>query len=113
MTGRDIYLLSVGLLGYDPTPALNGSNDILAKNTVMAINRILLDLEGKGYCIKTLSDELPCGDRCADALLYGVAMMLSLIEGDAAKQNAYCEIYNAKRRTYKSCSGYIKDTMPK
>lgn len=113
MTGRDIYFIVSGMLGYDPTPTLNGANDIMAKNTITAINRILSDLTGKQTSIKKLTEEIEGEEGLNDALVYGVAMFLALIDGDAVKQRAYCDIYNAKRRKYKSSISSVKDVMPR
>ena len=113
MTGRDIFFIVSGMLGYDPTPTLNGANDIMAKNTVMAINRVLDDLTEKPTHIKKLNDAITDEQGLKDALIYGVAMFLALIDGDAVKQSAYCDIYNAKRKRYKSTITSVKDVMPR
>ena len=113
MTGRDVYFIVSGMLGYDPTPTLNGANDIMAKNTVTAINRTLLDLTDKHIQVNKLTDEIEGDEKLSEALIYGVAMFLALIDGDAARQNVYCEIYNAKRKRYKSRLTSVKDVMPR
>ncbi len=113
MTGRDVHFIVSGMLGYDPTPTLNGANDIMAKNTLTAINRILLDLTDKPSHLKKLTDEIEEEQGLKDALIYGVAMFLALIDGDAVKQSAYCDIYNAKRKRYKSTITSVKDVMPR
>ena len=113
MTGRDVYFIVSGMLGYDPTPTLNGANEIMAKNTVTAIYRVLDGLTDKQTHIKKLNDEITEDKGLKDALIYGVAMFLALIDGDAVKQSAYCAIYNAKRKRYKSTVTSVKDVMPR
>ena len=60
-----------------------------------------------------IDDEITEDKGLKDALIYGVAMFLALIDGDAVKQSAYCAIYNAKRKRYKSTVTSVKDVMPR
>ena len=47
-----------------------------------------------------------------DALVYGVAMMLSLIGGDGERNQLFTNIYNAKRSAVLNTVDNIVDAMP-
>ncbi len=111
MTGRDIYITVSGLLGYDPTPVFNGIGDIMAKNTLNAINRVLEDISDGDKLIR-LNDEIKVDEKVLHALPYGVAMFLALIDGDSVRYNAFCDIYNDKRRLCKSNITRVQNVVP-
>ncbi len=111
MTGRDIYLTVSGLIGLDPTPMFNASGDVMAKNTLNAINRVLEDISD-GQVLLRLTDEINVDDKVLRALPYGVAMFLCLIEGDTDRYNVFSEIYNGHRRICKGNVTRIIDTQP-
>ncbi len=110
MTGYDVLKRAMSLLGYSNE---NGDPAGLNKMTARCneiINQLSNDLRFKG--INSLSEELKLNDKQADALCYGVAMLLSFIEGDSAKNSVLTDIYNAKRATALAEVNIIKDQLP-
>lgn len=110
MKGFDIYKKAMLLLGY---------NDIISNPPLQAgfeeqgadlIAQIAADLRISGEI--SLSSDLNIGTEQAEALIYGTAMLLSLTEGDAAKNRIFTELYNAKRAAALKKIEKIKDAMP-
>lgn len=68
--------------------------------------------ELKDYkAVKTFSDETGLDGTAADALVYGICMMLTLINSDTEKNRVFAEIYNAKRAAAKCENVKIKNTL--
>ncbi len=110
MTGNDIYRRVLGLLGYLNTNTVNACEENLLKRAPDIINQICLDL--KIPLIERLSDEILATKEGLDALCYGTAMIMSLVEGDGAKNQIFTALYNAKRSAALSKTEKIVDKMP-
>ncbi len=110
MTGNELYHRVLGLLGYLDVSIVRAGEDNLLKRAPEIINQVCLDL--KIPEIKTLSDNIVASNTSLDALCYGVAMIMSLVEGDGAKNQIFASIYNAKRATALSKTEKIEDKMP-
>ncbi len=110
MTGNDIYRRVLGLLGYLNTNIENANDNNLLKRAPDIINQICLDL--KIPQIERLSDTIKANDILLDALCYGTAMLMALIEGDGAKNQIFTQIYNSKRATALSQIEKIEDKLP-
>ncbi len=110
MTGNDIYRRVLGLLGYLNTNTLTANDDNLLKRAPDIINQVCMDL--KIPQIKRLSEKIEANDTAIDALCYGTAMIMALVEGDGAKNQLFTQIYNAKRSSVLSHTEKIEDKLP-
>lgn len=110
MTGYDVYKRALILLGYVNSNPLNPSDENLLKRVPAVLEQICLDL--KIPKIERLSDEISACDIQFEALIYGVAMMIALIEGDGAKNEIFTKIYNSKRALALSKIEMIQDKLP-
>lgn len=110
MNGYDVYDRAIIRLGFKAT----GKNEIMDAGimgrAVEFINQIATDLKLKQ--IEALSDNIDCSAELGEALCCGVAMLISLCEGDANKNVIFTALYNAKRTTVLSSKAYIEDTLP-
>ena len=109
MNGYDIYKKAVARLGYE-----NG-DEITLKNTQFShifeiINQITADL--KLDKLSELSQEIDYSADIIEAICCGAAMLISLSEGDIAKNQIFTNIYNAKRAAILGGISHIKDTLP-
>ncbi len=112
MTGNDIFDIVVSLLGYTDFSRKLQDSSGLKERTLCAINQITNDLCG-AKAIDNLFDEIPIDDASAAATPYGVAMLLSLIDGDSDKNAVFSSIYNAKRAAAKGKRAIVSDVLPK
>ncbi len=110
MTGNEIYKRVLGLLGYLNTNTVSGGTDNFLKRALDIINQICLDL--KIPQIKLLSDKIEADAKKLDALCYGTAMLMALVEGDGAKNEIFTKLYNAKRASALSSGEKIEDKLP-
>jgi hypothetical protein len=110
MTGHDLYKRTLSLLGYMNTDTVTPEGDNLLKRLPDILEQICLDL--KIPKIKRLSDNIEANDIGCEALCYGVAMMLALVEGDGAKNEIFTKIYNSKRAAALSKIEKIQDKLP-
>lgn len=110
MTGNDIYRRVLGLLGYLNTETVIPDKDNLFKRAPDIINQICMDLRIPQ--IERMSDSLAANGKSIDALCYGTAMMMALVEGDGAKNRLFTQIYNSKRAAALSQKKHIQDKMP-
>ena len=110
MTGNDIYRRVLGILGYLNTNIINANEDNLLKRAPDIINQICMDL--KIPQIERLSDEIKANEASIDALCYGTAMLMALVEGDGAKNQVFTQIYNSKRAAALSQIQKIEDKLP-
>lgn len=110
MIGSEIYKKAMLLLGY---------NDIINNQSLQArfeeqgaelISQIADDLQISG--IESLSSDLEINTAQREALIYGTAMLLSLVEGDSSKSRIFTELYNAKRAAALKNTAEITDVMP-
>ena len=110
MTGYDIYKRVLGLLGYLNANYTNGGNENFLKRALDIINQICLDLNIPQ--INFLSDKIVADDKKLDALCYGSAMLMALVESDGAKNELFAKLYNAKRSIALSSKDSIEDKLP-
>lgn len=110
MNGYDIYDRAMIRLGFKPA----GKNEItdagIISRAVEFINQIAADL--KLRFIEDLSDNIDCSAELSEALCCGVAMLISLSEGDANKNVIFTALYNAKRTAVLSEKSFIEDALP-
>lgn len=109
MTGNELYKRVLGLLGYLNTDTLSGTENLF-KRALDIINQMCLDL--KITQIDMLSDEIKADNKKIDALCYGTAMLMALVEGDGAKNEIFAKIYNAKRALALSNVDKVEDKLP-
>ena len=110
MTGNDIYRRVLGLLGYLNTETVIPDKDNLLKRAPDIINQICMDL--KIPMIERMSQTIEANEKSIDALCYGTAMIMALVEGDGAKNQLFTQIYNSKRASALSKKEQIEDKMP-
>lgn len=110
MNGYEIYDKAALRLGYKGT----GSNGVLDTRlmgrALEFINQIALDL--KLSSVEDLSKNIACSAETAEALCCGVAMLMSLCEGDTSKNVIFTALYNAKRAAALSKTELVVDTLP-
>lgn len=110
MTGYEIYNKAITRLGYKSS----GNDEVLdsriAGRASEFINQILLDL--KLDAISHISEPVNCSEEMCEALCCGVAMLLSLSEGDTNKNVIFTALYNAKRAAALSKTAFIEDNLP-
>ncbi len=109
MSGLDILNKAILLLGYNKTAFSDNKNDFNIR-ALDAINNICIDLNIP--TIEALSSTITADARKFDALGTGVAMLLSLLEGDTNKNIIFTGLYNAKRANCLRSSAVIEDVMP-
>lgn len=110
MTGNDVFERVLNLLGYINSYNAKVDKESLLNRAPQIINQICLDL--KIPQINRLSDEIDANASAQEALCYGVAMLLALIEGDGDNNKVFADIYNAKRMTALSSKTVIEDKLP-
>ena len=110
MTGNEIFERVLNLLGYLHSHSVRADNQNLLKRAPDIINQICLDL--KIPQINRLSDKIEAKAEKVDALCYGTAMLMSLIEGDGALNKIFTDIYNAKRAVVLSSKDTVEDKLP-
>ncbi len=111
MTGNDVFNRALNLLGYLNSYTTKTDNQNLLKRVPDILNQICFDLKIPN--IIKLSDKIEASDKALDALCYGVAMIMALVEGDGAKNKMFTDIYNAKRAAALSSKDIIVDKLPK
>lgn len=112
MTGNDIFETAVTLLGYTDFSRKFQDSSGLRERALCAINQITNDLCG-AVAVDSLFDEIHLDAAYAAAAPYGVAMLLSLIDGDSDKNAMFSSIYNAKRAAAKCKGASISDVLPR
>lgn len=110
MTGNEIFERILNLLGYLNSHTTRIDKENLLKRAPEIINQICLDL--KIQQINCLSDKIEAKAEVLDALCYGTAMLMSLIEGDGALNKIFTDIYNAKRAAALSSKAMVEDKLP-
>lgn len=106
MSGYDIYKKSLLRLGYNDSN-ISDSKISMAKEL---INQILSDLRLEE--INDISSEIKTSGSHLEAICCGLAMLLSLSEGDSAKNQIFTDLYNAKRASVLSEVSFIEDKLP-
>lgn len=110
MTGNKLFERVLSLLGYLNSHSVRADNENLLKRAPDVINQVCLDL--KIPTISRLSDNIKASDLALEALCYGVAMIMSLIDGDGARNKIFTDIYNSKRAAVLSSTESIEDKLP-
>lgn len=105
MNGYDVYKKALTRLGYTA-----GDDRRLIEKAPELIGQIAADLRLEPP--KDMSEDLKLKTDESEALCCGVAMMLSLYEGDGEKNKIFCELYNAKRAGVLRGSSVIVDSLP-
>ncbi len=111
MTGNEVFASASTLLGYVPTPDEITYPNRLECKAYEALVRICADL--RLYTPHDLDEEIVANEAKLDALIYGVAMMLTVVEGDSASNRFFTDMYNAKRTSAKYCPRVVVDKLPK
>lgn len=109
--GYDLYKRVLNLLGYMYSDDSITSDNLLYKRALYAINQILSDL-GQNE-IADMNCEIKLSKPQLDALIYGVAMLLSIIGGDGERNRLFTNLYNAKRGAVLNRVDAVADAMPK
>lgn len=110
MKGYEVYKKVLNLLGYMNNDDSITADSALYKRALYAINQILLDL--KQAEIEGMNDVINIPKPSVEALVYGVAMLLSLIGGDGERNRLFTELYNAKRSAALNEVDTVLDVMP-
>lgn len=110
MTGNDIYRRVLGLMGYLDKGARVTDTANLLNRVWDIMNQMCAELGIP--LVERLSDEVVATPVKLDALCYGTAMILALCEGDAAKNELFAKLYNAKRAKAMSSVSKVKDNLP-
>lgn len=111
MTANDIFERVVALLGYSNSNGSQQGLEVIKSRTVNCVNQILSDL-ALDIAISDLNDDIMLNKVGLDALVYGVAMLLSLGMGDGEKNVLFAGLYNIKRSAYMSVITERSDVLP-
>ena len=109
MNGYEICKKAFLMMGFDNGNEIMLHNHNSARDFEM-INQIASDL--KLVCPNELSDETGWSDEETQAVISGVAMLLSFIEGEIVKNQWFTSVYNAKRAALLGRVEKIEDTLP-
>lgn len=112
MTGNDIYLTVTTLLGFGDALSDTRNDITLRERMLVALNRIGADLCDMPP-VKSLNDSVSLSSAFCEALIYGVAMLISLTDGDSEKNSIFTSLYNSKRASAKAQKAAVSDTLPK
>lgn len=104
MSGYDIFKKALLRLSYTKF-----ENNLSVK-ALEFINQICIDL--KLPAVENLSQEMNLSADIAEAVCCGLAMLLSLSEGDSEKNRIYTNMYNSKRAAVLSKTTYVEDVLP-
>lgn len=111
MTGYDVYERAMILLGNTDTDGNVADGAAVIPSALAAINIISADLFGGGE-LKDIFDRVDAEGEGLSALVYGAAMLLALILGEAEQNRVFCSLYNASRGKVKAQTAGIKDVLP-
>lgn len=109
MNGYELCKRAFLRLGFDNQSDISLHNR-KSRRHLEVVNQIAEDLKIKP--LNELSEELVWTKEETEAVCSGVAMLLSLTEGEIAKNQFYTDIYNAKRSAVLSRTLKIEDTLP-
>ena len=110
MKGHEIYKRVLNLLGYINQDDVITDDSTLYSRALDALNQILLDLKQEE--VKDLESDINIPKLSMEALVYGMAMMLSLIGCDNELNRVFTQIYNAKRSAALNEITAVKDVLP-
>lgn len=110
MKGYEIYKRVLNLLGYVNQDDAVTADNALYRRAVYVMNQILLDLKQEE--VKDLNCDINISKISIEALIYGMAMMLSLTGYDSELNRVFTQIYNSKRSAALSEITAVKDVLP-
>lgn len=110
MKGYEIYKRVLNLLGYINQDDIVTSDEALFRRALYAMNQILADL--KQNEMKDLNCDINISKVTEEALVYGTAMMLSLIGGDSELNRVFTQVYNSKRSAALNEITAVTDVLP-
>ncbi len=109
MNGYEICKAAHLRLGYDNPQEITLHNNS-SKRDLEFINQIAEDLNIKP--LEELSEKTDWNSKQTTAVISGVAMLMSFIDGETEKNRVFTAIYNAKRASLLGGIEKIKDTLP-
>ncbi len=104
MSGYDIFKKALLRLSY------TDYQNKLSVKALEFLNQILIDLKLKP--LEHISQKTDFSPDIAEAVCCGVAMLLTLSEGDSEKNRIYTNLYNSKRAGILSKTTYVEDVLP-
>ena len=110
MTGYDIYNRAAVLLSFTGPDGNVCPNEGLLRRAKDILAQLCCDLEVPVPAL--LTDEVDAEPEATAALCYGMAMLLSLTEGEPQKNAMFTELYNAKRAAVKAGVTKTDDVLP-
>ena len=110
MKGYDIYKRVLNLLGYVNHDDTIATDNELYGRALHALNQVLMDL--KQDEVADMDCVINISKPSMEALIYGMAMMLSLSGCDAELNRVFTQIYNSKRSAALSEIGAVTDVLP-
>ncbi len=110
MKGYEIYKRVLNLLGYENYDDTVTADGTLYRRALYALNQILVDL--KQDEVEDLNSVINIPKASMDALVYGVAMILSLIGCDSELNRVFTQIYNSKRSAALNEISAVADVLP-
>ncbi len=110
MKANEVYKRALNLLGYVDSDDTVVPDSALHKRTIHIINQILADL--KQNEIENMNAEINISKICLEALVWGVAMLLSISTADADKNRVFTSIYNSKRSAALCETDTVTDKIP-
>lgn len=108
MSGYDIYLKALSLLGYKDKSDTDSKS--LLRRAFVAVCEICSDLSVDPPV--AVNEKIQASKKAIEAIPYGVAMLISLSEGDAVSNRFFTEVYNAKRAMVKAAVSSVADVIP-
>ncbi len=110
MKAYEVYKSALSLLGYVDSDDRIVPDNTLYKRAIAIINQTLTDL--KQNEIENMNSEINISKSCLEALIWGVAMLLSISTADADKNRVFTSIYNSKRTAALCEAETIEDKLP-
>ena len=110
MNGNEIYKRVINLLGYINYDDAVTYDTLLHCRALYALNQILVDLKQEE--VKDMDVAINIPKASMDALVYGMAMMLSLIGCDSELNRVFTQIYNSKRSAALNEISAVVDVLP-
>ena len=117
MNGKQLFERAMLLLGYVDTNGDVLVDTGLQKRAVAIINQIAADLHHDDSTapepIVRLDQTVAVDKHAAEAMPYGVAMLLAQTHGDADGQAVFATIYNRKRAKSGGFAQVRQDVLPR
>ncbi len=111
MTGNDLYKRVTSLLGYGDRSYEILSDKLSSQRAETAMLMICNDLQIP--VPSTLEDQIVANEKELNALCFGTAMLLAVMDGDEASNHFFAGAYNGARAIAKAGKGEVSDVMPK